>query len=115
MQRARDRRRRHGKHIDFSSHLLDTFFVADAKALFFIDHQQTEVGELHIFREQTMRADQDIDLTRLDSLQNFFDLLRRTEAADHFDRQRERSEALLGRLEQSWALESQLACYRSEP
>ena len=42
-----------------------------------------------------MGADQDVHFAGFHSLQNFFDLLGRPEAADHFDRERERRESLL--------------------
>ena len=42
-----------------------------------------------------MGADQDVHLAGFHLLQNFFDLLGGPEAADHFDRERERREPLL--------------------
>ncbi len=36
VQRARNRRRRHGKHIDLAPHLLQPLFVANAETLFFV-------------------------------------------------------------------------------
>ncbi len=69
-----------------------------AEALFLIHHQQTEIGEDHIFREQPVRADQNVDLTHGHAPQYFLDLLRRTEAADHFHRQREGCKPLLKSL-----------------
>ena len=95
VQRARNGRGRHGEHVDLRTHLLDAFFVANAEALLFVNHQQAEVGELHVFREQAMGADQDVDFAGFDSLQNFFDLFRRAEAADHFDGDGKGREALL--------------------
>ena len=61
VQGARNGRSRHGQNIHLSAHLLDALFVPNAKALLFVDHQQTEVGELHVFREQSVRADQDVN------------------------------------------------------
>ena len=77
VQRARDGRGRHGEHVDLLAHLLDAFFVADAEALFFVDDQQAEVGELDVFRKNAVRADQDVDLAGFGLLQDFFLLLRR--------------------------------------
>ena len=71
VQRARDGRGRHGEHVDLGAHLLDALFVADAEALLFVDDEQTEVGELYVFREQAMRADQDIDFADRDVLREF--------------------------------------------
>ena len=76
MQRARNRRRRHGQHIHFFAHLLQPFFVAHAEALLFIDNQQPEVGELDVFRKQAMGADQNVNFPGFDLLQNFFLLFR---------------------------------------
>ena len=95
VQRARNRRRRHGEHVHFRAHLLDAFFVAHAEALLLVHHQQAEVGELHVLGQQAVGADQDVHFAGFHSLQNFFHLLGRPEAADHFDRQRKRRESLL--------------------
>ena len=85
VQRARNRSRRHGENVDFFAHLLQPLFVAHSEALLFIHDQQAEVGELDVFREQAVGADQDVDLAGFDLLQNFFLLFRGAEAADHFD------------------------------
>ena len=90
VQRARDGRGRHGEHVDLLAHLLDAFFVAHAEALFFVDDEQAEVGELQVFREEAVRADEDVDFAGFGFLQNFFLLLRGAEAADHFDGDGER-------------------------
>ena len=71
------------------AHLLDALFMTDAEALFFIDDQQPEVGELHVFRKQSVSADQNVDLARFQLLQDFLLLFRRAEAADHLNRARE--------------------------
>ena len=55
-------RGRHGQHVHLLAHLLQPLFVTDAEALFFVDDQQAQVGELHVLREHAMRADQHIDL-----------------------------------------------------
>ena len=72
--------------------------MANAEALFFVHHQQAEIGELHVFGKQAVRADQDVDLARLNFLQNFFLLFGRAESADHLDRDWECGEALLESL-----------------
>ena len=77
------------------AHLLQPLFVANAEALLFIDDEQAEVLKLQIFREQAMRADEDIDLARLDFLEDLFLLLRRAEARDHLDVDGKAGEALL--------------------
>ena len=85
VQRARNRCRRHGQHVDFFAHLLEPFFMADAKTLFFVHHQQSKIGKLHVLREQPVGADQYVDLARFHLLQDFFLLLRIPKAADHLD------------------------------
>ena len=85
VQRARNRRGRHGEHVDLLAQLLQALFVAHAEALLFIDDQQAEVGELDVLREQAMGADQDVDLAGLDLLHDFLLLLAGAEAADHLD------------------------------
>jgi hypothetical protein len=42
------RRGREGQHIDVGAQLLDGFFVSDPEALFLVDHQKTQVLELHV-------------------------------------------------------------------
>ena len=41
----------------FFLHLLQPLLVLDAEALLFVDHQQAEIVELDVLREQAMRAD----------------------------------------------------------
>ena len=69
--------------------------MTHTEALFFVHNQQTEIGELYVFREQPVRADQNVNLAGLDLLQNFFLLLGSAEAADHFDGDRKRRKSLL--------------------
>ena len=62
MQRARDRRGGHRQHIHRRSHLLQSLFVGDAEPLLFVDDHQAQVGELDVFADQPMGADEDVDL-----------------------------------------------------
>ena len=71
VQGARDGRGRHGEHVHLGAHLLDAFFVADAEALLFVDDEQTEIGELYVFRKQAVGADEDVDFADRDSLAEF--------------------------------------------
>ena len=48
VQGARNRRGRHGQHIDLPPHLLQALFVAHAEPLLFIHHQQAQVLEVQI-------------------------------------------------------------------
>ncbi len=95
VQRARDGRGRHGEDVDLLAHLLNAFFVANAEALFLIDDEQAEVGKLEIFGEDAVCADKNVDFAGFRFLQNFFLLFGVAEAADHFDGDGKRSEALL--------------------
>ena len=62
MQRARDRRGRHGQHVDGFAHLLQSLFMGHAEPLLFVDDDQPEVGKLDVLADQPMRADQQVDL-----------------------------------------------------
>ena len=39
----------HGEHVYLLAHLLDAFFVANAKTLLFVDDKQSQISELYIF------------------------------------------------------------------
>jgi hypothetical protein len=74
-----------------------------AEALLLVDHDQPEVGELHILANQPVRADQDVDLAGAEALHRLLLLLRGFEAADRLDVERvvrhpllERAVMLLG-------------------
>ena len=99
VKRARDGRGRHGENVDLLAHLLDALFVADAEALFFVDDEEAEIGKFDVFGEDAVSADEDIDFSGFGFLQDFFLLLRVAEAADHFDGDGERGEALLESFE----------------
>ena len=99
VQRARNRRGRHGEHVHFLAKLLEPLLVAHAEALLLIDDDQAEVAELHVLRQQAVRADHDVDLAGLELRQRFFLLLRRAEAAEHLDLDGEGREALLEGVE----------------
>ena len=48
LQGARDRRRRHGQHVDVHPQPLQLLLVLDAEALLLVDDHQTEVLELDL-------------------------------------------------------------------
>ena len=50
-------------------HLLDPLLVRDAEALLLVDDQQAEIAELHVLRQQAMRADDDLDLAGFEILE----------------------------------------------
>ena len=78
--------------------LLDLLLVGDAEALLLVDDQQPEVAELHVLRQQAVRADDDLDLARREVLERLLLLGLRAEPADHVDAHGKRGEALAQRL-----------------
>ena len=89
VQRARNRRRAHGEHVDVVLELLQPLLVAHAEALLFVDDQQAEIAELDVFREQAMRADGNVDFAGRQILETGLRFLGGAEAAEHFDAHRE--------------------------
>ncbi len=69
MQGARNRRGGHGQDINLVAHLLESLFVGYTEALFFIDDQQAEIEKDDIFLQQTMGADDNVNLTQSQVLQ----------------------------------------------
>src|SRR5215213_4364755 len=64
-----------------------------AGALLLVDDDEAEVAEADVFREQAVRADDDVDVARLDALDYLLLLLRRAEARDQLDGDGEGREA----------------------
>ena len=62
VQRPRNRRRGHRQHVDLLPQLLDLLLVRDAEPLLLVDDEQPEIAELHVLRQQPVRADDDVDL-----------------------------------------------------
>ncbi len=62
VQGARDRRGRQRQHVHLLAHLLDALLVGHAEPLLLVHDQQPEVLERHVLRQQTVRADQDVEL-----------------------------------------------------
>ena len=84
--------------------------MTDPKPLLFIHNDQAQVLELDVFRENAVRADQDIDLALFNLLCRRLVLLRRAEAAHHLDHDWKSGKAALEIFE---VLEDQDRC-RSE-
>ena len=61
LQRARDRRRGQGQHVDVGAQLLQPLLVGDAEMLLLVDDDQAEVLELDRLAEQRVGADDDVD------------------------------------------------------
>ena len=95
VQRPGDGRRAHAEHVDILLNLFQALLVADAESLFLVHNQQTEVCELNVFRQDAVRADQDIDSPRRDALKNFFLLAQGAETVEHLDGDGEGGKALL--------------------
>ena len=61
LQGARNGRRREGENMHLGAQLLQTLLMSDAEMLLLVDDDEAEPLELHRFREQRMRADDDVD------------------------------------------------------
>ena len=94
IQRARDRRRRHGEHVHVGLEFLQLLLRRHAEALLLVHDQEPEIVEAGVLRKQAVRADQDVDLAGFRLRQDFLLLSSGAEAADHLDAQRERRHAL---------------------
>ena len=93
VQRARYRRRGEREHVHPLLQLLEPLLVRDAEALLLVNDDEAEVAEGDVFREQAVRADDDVNLARLDALDDLFLLFGRAEARDEFDGHGEDGEA----------------------
>ncbi len=60
------------QNIDFLFQLFQFFLVRDAETLFFIDDDQAQLRQLHIVRQNAVRADQNIDLAFLGCFDHCF-------------------------------------------
>src|SRR5205823_5716721 len=61
LQGARYRSGGEGENVDVAPELFDALLVGHTETLFFIHHQEAELLEMHVFREQTVGADDDVD------------------------------------------------------
>ena len=77
VQRARNRRGGERQHIHLMLHVLDDFLMLHAKSLLLVHNQQTEVLELHVFAQNAVRTDKDVDFALLHAAQNVLGFLRR--------------------------------------
>ncbi len=68
--------------------------MRDAEPLFFVDDQQSEIAKLDVLRQQSVRADDDVDLAGGEIGDRFFLLLLGAKAADHLDANRKPREPL---------------------
>ena len=70
-----------------------------AEPLLLVDDEQPEIAELHVLRQQPVRADDDVHLAGGEVLERLLLLALGAEPADHVDAHRERGEALPQRLQ----------------
>ncbi len=85
LQRARDGRRGQRQDVDLRADLLDALLVRDAEALLLVDDEQAQVLEVHVLREQAVRADDDVDLAVLEADERLLLLLLGLEARERPD------------------------------
>jgi hypothetical protein len=86
LQRARNRGCGQREHVDLGAQLLDPFLVSNAKALFFVDHEQPEALEVYILRQQPVGSHDDVDFALLEAPRDFLLLLFRLKARKRPDR-----------------------------
>ena len=99
VERARDGRGGHRQHVHALAHLLDALLVRDAEPLLLVDDEQPEIPELHVLRQQPVRADDDLDLAGLQVFERLLLFTLRPEPAHHVHPDREGREAILQRLQ----------------
>ena len=85
MQRARNRRRGHRQHVDFLPQPFEPLLVLDAETLLLVDDDQTQILELHVGTDESMRADDDIDAALRQPIDDALLLAGSAEAAQTFD------------------------------
>ena len=93
MQRAGNRGGGHREDVDILAHFFQALFVSHAETLLFVDDEQAEVLKLHIFREQAVSADDDVDFALFDFFEHLLLFFFRAKSAEHFDSDGKRSEA----------------------
>ncbi len=98
VERPRDGRGGHGEDVHRCAHLPQVFLVADAKALLFIDDDEPEIAEAHISGEQSVRADDDVDLAPRQRRHGFLLLCVGTQPGEHVHPQGKGLKALLKRV-----------------
>ena len=94
VQGARDGRRGEREHVDELAQLLQLLLVLDAEALLLVHHHQPQVLEGDVRGEETVGADQHVDLALPRALEDLADLLVVAVARDHLHRDRVVREAL---------------------
>ncbi len=93
-ERARDRRGGERQHVDFRTQRLQRFLLAHAETVFLVDDHEAEALELHVRRQQLVRADHDVDAAFVDLRDRRVDFLRGLEARQLDDPHRPVGEAV---------------------
>ncbi len=85
VQRARDRRRGQREDVDLEPQRAQELLLGDAEALLLVDDHEAQLLRDHVAGEDSVRADQDVDLPGLEVGQDALDVGRLAEARDHLD------------------------------
>src|SRR6266446_2199796 len=99
IKRARNRGGRKRQHVDQLEEFLEFFFVQNAEALLFVDHDQAKILEYDVAGNEAMRADDDVDAALVKKLEDFALLTLRSKPAEHFNPHRVIEHALAKNLE----------------
>ena len=82
---ARDRGRRHREDVDVRAHRLERLLVLDAEALLLVDDDQSEVLEADLAAEQSVGADDEVELALGEVGHDLLRLVLRLEAGERAD------------------------------
>ena len=83
MQSPRDRRRCQGQNVHVLLHLLDLFLMSHAEPLLLIDDQKPKILKLHILRQDSVCADNNIHIPLFQSFYRLLHLSRFPETRHH--------------------------------
>jgi hypothetical protein len=85
VERAGDGGRRERQHVDGAPHQLQLLLVSDSEPLLLIDHDEAEVSERDVVRQQAVSADENVELSFRRRARDLFLLRGAAESADDFD------------------------------
>src|SRR5262245_57063988 len=97
MQRSRNWRRREREDVGLQPKLLESLLVLHAEAMLLVDDDEPQVREPHIGTQQSVRADDDVDLLRGEIGEHIGLLLCRLESAQRRDADRKIGKAIAER------------------
>src|SRR5258706_13196476 len=84
MERPRDRRGRQCEHIGVESEPLKAFLVFDTEAMLLVNDDQSELRERDVGAQKAMSADDDVNLSSLETREHRRLLLRRLKSPKRF-------------------------------